>query len=159
MNFFSPGEIGEKYEKVFNKLYRALDLPKGAKSQFNYPEELVDKILRGEPLWDDSPLKKDSDDEDADYETEREALKGPPKLTDEEKRCMQLYGEGKYHILPSFFRTLIFLKKQKRDFSVCFRTFGQDLSDVIWEFNEFSNGNHPCFNGKNGTPLIKFDGT
>jgi len=70
-----------------------------------------------------------------------------------------MFGEGKYHILPSFFRTLIFLKKQRRDFNVCFRTFGNDLDNIVWEFNEFCCGNHPCFNGKNGTPLIRFDGT
>ena len=33
-----------------------------------------------------------------------------------------------------------------------------DLDQVLWEFNEFCNGNHPCFSGRNGTPLIRFDG-
>jgi len=40
-----------------------------------------------------------------------------------------------------------------------FRTFGKDLEDVTWEFNRFCEGNHPCFSGRNGTPLIKFDGS
>ena len=111
MSFTNPGEIGERFEKVFNKLYKALDLPKGAKAYFNYPEDMADKILKGEPLWVDAPSKKDSDEEDGDFEDDQEAKKGPPKLTDDEKRCMLMYGEGKYHILPSFFRTLIFLKK------------------------------------------------
>lgn len=70
-----------------------------------------------------------------------------------------MFGEGKYHLIPSFFRTLIYLKKQRREFSVCFRTFGEDLSLVTWEFNQFCIGNHPCFSGRNGTPLIKFDGS
>lgn len=39
-----------------------------------------------------------------------------------------------------------------------FRTYGQDLNDIIWEFNQFCAGNHPCFSGRNGTPLIRFDG-
>jgi len=42
---------------------------------------------------------------------------------------------------------------------VAFRTFGQDLPLVVWEFNQFCQGNHPCFSGRNGTPLIKFDGS
>jgi hypothetical protein len=54
---------------------------------------------------------------------------------------------------------LIFLKKSKKEFAIVFRTFGQDLENVIYEFNSFCNGEHPCFNGKNGVPLVKFDGT
>lgn len=30
---------------------------------------------------------------------------------------------------------------------------------VEWEFNRFCNGQHPCYSGRNGTPLIKFDGS
>lgn len=53
----------------------------------------------------------------------------------------------------------MYLKKQKREFSVVFRTFGKDLDNVVWEFNKFCNGEHPCFNGRNNTPLVKFDGS
>jgi len=70
-----------------------------------------------------------------------------------------MFGEGRFHLIPSFFRTLIYLKKQKREFSVVFRTFGEDLKAVVWEFNQFCSGQHPCYSGRNGTPLIKFDGT
>lgn len=70
-----------------------------------------------------------------------------------------MFGEGKYHIIPAFFRTLIYLKKQKREFAVVFRTFGQELDKIEWEFNRFCNGLHPCFSGRNGTPLIRFDGS
>lgn len=52
----------------------------------------------------------------------------------------------------------MFLHKQGRDFAVSFRSFGTDIEDVIWEFNNFCEGNHPCFNGKNGMPLVKFNG-
>lgn len=30
---------------------------------------------------------------------------------------------------------------------------------ITWEFNQFCVGNHPCFSGRNSTPLIKFDGS
>lgn len=72
---------------------------------------------------------------------------------------MEMFGEGKYHLIPSFFRMLIYLKKQKREFSVVFRTYGKELDKVVWEFNRFCDGNHPCYSGRNGTPLVKFDGS
>jgi len=40
-----------------------------------------------------------------------------------------------------------------------FRTFGVDLDNAIFEFNKFCAGEHPCFNGRNNTPLVKFDGS
>ena len=69
-----------------------------------------------------------------------------------------LFGEGKYFIVPSFFRTLMYLKKQKKEFAVVFRSYGTELDNVVWEFNKFCSGEHPCFNGRNNTPLVKFDG-
>ena len=39
-----------------------------------------------------------------------------------------------------------------------FRTFGSELDSVVYEYNLFCNGEHPCFNGRNGTPLVKLDG-
>lgn len=71
----------------------------------------------------------------------------------------ELFGEGRYHIIPSFFRTLMYLKKNKKEFSIVFRTFGTDLNKTLFEFNKFCDGQHPCFNGRNNTPLVKFDGT
>ena len=51
------------------------------------------------------------------------------KLSDEEKNAeeaktvKQLLSEGKYQLLPSFFRTMIYLKKMKKEFSVVFRAY------------------------------------
>jgi len=33
------------------------------------------------------------------------------------------------------------------------------MDDVIYEFNKFCIGEHPCFNGRNGSPLVKMDGS
>jgi len=33
------------------------------------------------------------------------------------------------------------------------------MEDAIFEFNKFCEGNHSCYNGKAGTPTIKFDGS
>ena len=129
-------------------MLKALNLPKGAKEELNYAIELIEKIQRGEPLWNDNDQDEDHDDPDR------------KKLTDEDKIMMELFGEGKFHIIPSFFRTLIFLKKQKREFSVVFRNMGhRDLDKIVWEFNRFCSGTHPCYSGRNGTPLIRFDGS
>lgn len=64
----------------------------------------------------------------------------------------ELLSDGKYHLLPSFFRTIIYLKKMKREFAVVFRNYNSvDLQNVVVEFNQFCKGDHPCYNGKNGT--------
>lgn len=70
-----------------------------------------------------------------------------------------LFDEGKYHIIPSFFRLLMYMKKQKREFAVVFNTYGKELDSVVYEFNKFCAGEHPCFNGRNGASLVKFDGS
>jgi len=131
-----------------------LTLPKGAKEELNYPPDVAEKIIKGEPLFDDA--KKSPEDSGVEEDDENKEDQGP---TEEQKLLMFMFGEGKFHLIPSFFRTLIFLKKQKGEFSVCFRTFGKDLKNIVWEFNKFCSGQHPCYSGRNGTPLIKFDGS
>ena len=34
-------------------MFKALNLPKGAKEELNYPPEVVEKIQKGEPLWNE----------------------------------------------------------------------------------------------------------
>ena len=69
-----------------------------------------------------------------------------------------LFRGARFNLIPSFFKTLSFLRKAKREFAIVFRTFGGDLEDVVLEFNRFCEGKHPCFNGKGGNPLVRFDG-
>ncbi len=76
----------------------------------------------------------------------------------EEEKVKELFRGARFNLIPSFFKTLSFLRKSKREFSIVFRTFGNDLDDVILEFNRFCEGKHPCFNGKSGNPLVRFDG-
>ena len=35
-------------------MMKALTLPKGAKEELNYPQNVVDKVLQGQTLWDDA---------------------------------------------------------------------------------------------------------
>jgi len=53
---------------------------------------------------------------------------------------------------------LLYLKKNKKDFSIIFRTFGSDSENIKLEFNNFCDGLHPCYSGKNKTPSIKMNG-
>ena len=71
----------------------------------------------------------------------------------------KLFNNGRYHLIPSFFRLLMYMKKQKREFAIVFNTFGSELDNVIYEFNKFCTGEHPCFNGRNGASLVKLDGS
>jgi len=64
----------------------------------------------------------------------------------------------RYFLLPAFFKLLVNLRKQKRNFGLIFRTFGTDLEGVRLEFNRFCEGTHPLFDGNNGTTQVKFDG-
>lgn len=69
------------------------------------------------------------------------------------------YESKRYYTIPAFFRTLLHLRKRKRDFSIVFRTHGRELPKIIEEFNLFCDGNHPAFNGEAGTHLVTFNGT
>lgn len=91
--------------------------------------------MNGEPLWNEKVTNQDDDDDQDDGDNKGKKKKDEGKLSEDQKMLLTLFGEGKYHIIPSFFRTLIFLKKQKREFAVVFRTFGKDIDKITWEFN------------------------
>ena len=129
-------------------MLKSLLLPKGAR------EELGIQGEGGMPAPTEEPAKKDNQ-EDSDNE---EQIAERVRKAEETKMVYKLFKEGRYHLIPGFFRTLMFLKKQKKEFSVVFRTFGVDLPEVVFEFDKFCRGEHPCFNGRNNTPLVKLDG-
>ena len=65
----------------------------------------------------------------------------------------KLYENNFRFIFPSFFQLMIDLQKKGRLFTIIFRTFGQDYSDLLLEFNSFCEGKHPLYKD------IYFDGT
>ena len=134
--FISVGNPGVRFRKIYEKQLKCLELPKGARGQLGISE------IGGAP-------------------EEKEGGPGVDPTTDEGKEYAfrQLFSSGRYQIIPSFFRTMIGLRKAKREFAVIFRTFGNELDNVLIEFNRFCNGTHPCFNGKQGSPLVRFDGS
>jgi hypothetical protein len=55
-------------------MLKALTLPKGAKEELNYPPDVAERILKGEPLFDE---KKNPDDEEEDEDNENKEDSGP----------------------------------------------------------------------------------
>ena len=79
--------------------------------------------------------------------------------SDDKSNLYELFSEGKCYIMPAFFKAILALKKAKKEFAIVFRSFDNDLSNVIFEFNKFCNGEHPCYNGRNNAPLARLDGS
>lgn len=94
---------------------------------------LASKILK-EELELKSKLQKD---ELGITEIDNSELGKWKSLYEEEKDCMVF-------LLPSFLKLLVYLRKNKRDFSIVFRTFGSDGEKIKIEFNNLCDGLHPC---------------
>ena len=48
----------------------------------------------------------------------------------------ELFLDGKYNIVPNFFKFMMAMKKVKKEFAIVFRSFGTDIKNVIFEFNK-----------------------
>lgn len=115
-------------------------------------EEKKKKETEGEGEGEDDNEGGEGDQEQEEEEEEVE------EETDLQK-MIKLFEDQKYHLLPSFFKTLIYLKKAKREFAIVIRGEDEFIKPVVFEFNKFWMGEHPCFCGRSGTPTIKFDGS
>lgn len=63
---------------------------------------------------------------------------------DEKLRALfEQQDDVRCNILPSFMKFIAYLKKQKKNFSIVFRTFGDDYDKIHLEFNRFVRGTHP----------------
>ena len=154
-NFIKPGCPGAKFKSAFDKMLKCLTLPKPVRESLG--------VVGGESLasFDSKPDMPINDPtQNTIIESTLNALDSQREVNNEHEKQMlrKCFQEGYYHLVPSFFKMLIHLKKQKQEFSVVFRTFGSDLENVVLEFNKFCQGEHPCFNGKNGTPNFRMDG-
>ena len=148
LNFTKPGNPGTKFKSPFEKMLKALTLPKTVKEELNIQDENIGDNF----IVSNQPTVKSLPDEAV----------SQTALSDEEELALTkaLLSEGRYHLIPSFFKTLIYLKKMKKEFSVVFRNFNaQDLTHAVAEFNQFCKGEHPCYSGRSGTALVKFDGS
>ena len=149
--FARPGGPGAKFKNQQEKMSKALTLPKGAREELGINEDGT------MPVDDEDEEKKDGNEDDEDLDPAKVAEQARLKV--ERKMNAALFADGKYHLIPSFFRLMMYMKKQKREFAVVFNTFGTELDNVVYEFNKFCSGDHPCFNGRNGASLVKMDGS
>ena len=55
------------------------------------------------------------------------------------KSLSENFNSSQILILPSFFKFLVYLKKQKIEFALVIRTFGQDLPLIVNELSQYVN--------------------
>jgi len=53
LSFATEDGVGSKFQPKYQNMLKCLDLPEGAKADLNYPQDLAEKIRKGEPLWED----------------------------------------------------------------------------------------------------------
>lgn len=69
------------------------------------------------------------------------------RLAQPESEQTAFFEDGSRRVLPSFFELLLHLDRTGREFTIVFRTFGTDITDVIEEVNLFATGQHPSYPG------------
>ena len=69
--------------------------------------------------------------EESHHEDDDEKHKKPKKMTPEQKFIREIYADGMYYLTPTFIKTILYLRKLNRDFSIVFRTFGTDTDNLI----------------------------
>ncbi|CAD8109673.1 unnamed protein product [Paramecium sonneborni] len=57
------------------------------------------------------------------------------QLLNDKYMLNNLFSDNKYQLLSTFYNTIINLKKQKREFAIIFRPFGQDPKNILRQFN------------------------
>ena len=91
-------------------------------------------ILQNQPLVQEET--KEVHKEEGDEEPATKKSVEEEKNAQDIRTVKQLLSDGKYNIIPSFYRTLVFLKKMKREFAIVFRNYdGVVLEHAITEFN------------------------
>ena len=114
--FAKPGGPGAKFKNQLEKMFKALSLPKGAREELGIGED------GSMPADDEEEEGKDGNEDEDDIDPAKAAEQA--RLKAERKMNAKLFDAGKYHLIPSFFRLLMYMKKQKREFAVTFRTMG-----------------------------------
>lgn len=94
------------------------------------------------------------------YEKVEKKLRWPDAVEKPDASHCILHKDGTHQfLLPSFFKTLVELKKQNRHFSVVIRTYGDDMDELVACINAFSQGKHlPKYypNHSNDSDLSEF---
>lgn len=144
INFTKPGNPGSKFKSQVEKLNRATYLPKNVREDLgmnDQPEETQKKQKEEKPKAEEGEGEGEGDTQEQEEEEEE-----PEEIEEtDEQKMIKLFEDQKYHLLPSFFKTLIYLKKAKREFAIVLRGEDEFIKPVVFEFNKFCVGEHPCF--------------
>ena len=114
LTFAKPGNPGSKFKNQQEKILKCLSLPKGAKEELGITGEgenlikVEDTPEKGQ--GEESKRRGDGDGEEEE-EVDQEKKAEEERRRQERKMQAAIFGEGKYHLIPSFFRTLMYLKK------------------------------------------------
>ena len=92
-SFARPGGLGSKFKNTYEKMQRALNLPKGAKEELNYGPDLAEKIQSGEALWEEDKKDELSGDDDAEVGDEGCAV-GARALAHPRRRAVERGEDG-----------------------------------------------------------------
>lgn len=101
--FSQPGGQGSKFKNTSEKLIKNLALPKGAKDELGIQGENGMEAEADEAEHQEAVEEDNDENEDVKRENARKA---------HDKRMLrELFSDGRYSLIPGFFRTLIYLKK------------------------------------------------
>lgn len=104
--FAAPGGQGAKFKNTYEKMIKSLNLPKGAKDELG---------ITGEQGMapEDAEATEVAKNEDPDQSEDDAVVEERRRKIFEKQMLRELYSEGRYYIIPSFFKMLMYLKKQK----------------------------------------------
>lgn len=154
-------------EDLWNKKVKAIiDVRDKNNPGFPFNKQLEDmkkKIRVDEKITQDYALKIETRNIDYKILTEKnDDIKFDFNSENAIKNNFRALFKNAYHsTIISFFNLITTLSKNKRRFVIIFHFFDMPLScieEFIFEFNAFCNGNHPKYNGDNGTQVLYFDG-
>ncbi|KAL4491286.1 hypothetical protein ABPG72_021672 [Tetrahymena utriculariae] len=143
--FCRSSSPGMKLKPEYDRILKNISIPANVQEDI---KQQIEKIAQqqGKQLFDANQNTQRI------FKSDQECVYPTPS------KYLQFFQDGKYQILPGFYRMIIQLLRLKRDFSIVFHSFADNLYDIIAEFNLFCRGEHPCYNGKNNTPQVRLDG-
>ena len=162
---------GAKFRRLFEDMKKKLSLDAKIKKDY-FPES--ETTLEEKKDKDNKETKEFNENNEKKENTIIQKKLDPNEIIEEKSKKFSQLGEdippkekfkyifhNSYHrIIISFFTMIISLKKLKQDFTIVFRFFGSDessIEELVYEFNNFCDCNHPRFCGEYGYEKFKFD--
>ena len=116
--FVEEGQPGHKLQADYDNIVNCL----------SFPQEIMDGELGDILRMVEPPV---TSPEESHHEDDDEKHKKPKKMTPEQKFIREIYADGMYYLTPTFIKTILYLRKLNRNFSIVFRTFGTDTDNLI----------------------------